>query len=109
MLSLEFCRLSLKMFEPRLVVELLLSQTEAISSTSSNTPEGKAAKSVPYSAKEDVAHECKTNNNISPQVRLPRVHRERQRPRSRLGKTWQEVKGRARRLGYLGGMDVMQT
>ena len=53
---------------PQLVVELSLSQTEAISSTSSNTPEGTLAKSVIYSAKEDVVHECKINNNISSEV-----------------------------------------
>ena len=49
-------------------VELSLSQTEAISSTSSNTQDGRAAKSVTYSAKEDVVHECNTNNNISSEV-----------------------------------------
>ena len=68
MLSLEFCRLSLKISEPKLGVELSLSQTEAISSTSSNTREGRAAKSVTYSSKEDVAYECKTNNNTSSEV-----------------------------------------
>ena len=56
------------MSEPQLVVELSLSQTEAISSTSSNTPEGKGTESVPYSAKEDVVNVCKTDNNISSEV-----------------------------------------
>ena len=50
--------------EPQLVTEM--SQTEAISSTSSNTPEGKAAESVSYRAKE--GHDCKNKNYPSSKV-----------------------------------------
>ena len=63
---LSFCRLTLKMSEPQLVVEL--SQTEAIPSTNNKLPECKAAESAPESTEEDVGHDCEYHDYLSSEV-----------------------------------------